>query len=61
MSQTLEQTDFTDRCGGDTIVLLLQSDFLQGDRLTGLQIAALIHDTVSSLTKLLLTLIAIQL
>ena len=61
MLETFKQADFADGRGGDTIVFLLESDFLEGDDLTSVQVSALVYDTVGALSEFLLALIAFQL
>ena len=58
--QVLEQADFADSRRGDTIVLLFESNLLDGDQLVGLLVQGLIHDTVGTLTKFLEALVLVQ-
>ncbi len=59
MLQSFEQTDFTDGSRWNSIIFLLKSDFLESHHLASDKISALVDDTVSSLSELLLALVAL--
>ena len=61
MFKSFEEGDFSDGSRRHSIILFLQSDFLQGHDLARLQVLALIHDTISALTELLHILVALEL
>jgi len=60
MAEALEQTDLSDGCRGHAIILLLEPDFLKGYDLASDCVEALVDDTISTLTKLLLPLVPAQ-
>lgn len=60
MPQILQQADFADSSGRDTIIFLFESDFLNSDQLVRLLVDCLIHDTVGTLTELLETLVLVE-
>lgn len=59
--ESFEETDLTDGRRWHTVVFFLQSDFLQGHDRPSLQVTALVHDTVGTFSKLLLTFVTVQL
>ena len=59
MLQSFKQADFADSRRWDSIVFLLESDFLEGDDLTRDKVSALVDNTVGTLSKFLLSLIAV--
>ena len=60
MSQVLQQADFADSCRGNTIILLFESDFLDGDHFVSLLVQSLINDTVGTFTKFLEALVLVK-
>ena len=58
--QILQETDFADSGRRDAIVLLFESDLLDGNVLTRLQVMCPVDDTVRSFAQLLKLLILIQ-
>ena len=61
MLKSLKQADFADGRGGNPIVFLLESDFLQSDDLPSQLVFALVYDTVRTLSKFLLSLVTLKL
>jgi len=50
MLEVLQEGDLSDSCTGDAIVLLLKSDFLDGNYLIGLGVLRLVDDTIGTLS-----------
>ena len=60
VAEALEEANLANGGGRHTIIFLLQSNLLKCDYLARYQIAALVHNTVGTLSQFLLPLVAIQ-
>lgn len=57
----LQEGNFADSCGGDTVVLLLKSDLLECDKVTSDEVLALVDHTVGTFSEFLETLVTLKL
>lgn len=61
MFDSFKERDLTDSCGGNSVVFLLQSDFLKSHICTIDQVFALVNNTISTFSELLFFLVSVQL